>query len=518
MNYIYNLGLKFKEVASKYKDKLAIKFCDGKNITFLELDKLSDKIANLLVKKKIQKNQVIAIQNDKTAFGYAVMLACLKLGIIYTNFDSTNPKERLSKIFETAKPAIVISDTKLAEHILELCEERKISYFDYSTFDAKAEFDGISNTLKFEQIANVAGSNPAYIMFTSGSTGIPKGVLIKQESILNFINWGKETYNITTDDVLTNVNPIYFDNSVFDFYCSIFNGATLAAFQKDIIAQPKKMLELIDEMKCTFWFSVPSFLIYLTNLKLLNKAVFKTIRTFSFGGEGYPKEVLKKLYDLYSDRAEFFNVYGPTEGTCICSAYRISDEDFSDMYGLTTLGHIAPNFDYLILDENKQKSKLGELCLIGPQLAIGYYNDKERTEKSFVNNPLMTDFEQKMYKTGDLIEEKEDGKLYFVGRVDNQIKHMGYRIELEEIESNLIKLSYIKQCAVIHGKTNNGFSRLVAYIATEEEIDQKTLRNELRKYLPEYMVPNIFEPMKELPKNQNGKIDRVELKRISSLI
>lgn len=518
MSYIYNLGLKFKDITKKNGDRIAIKFCDFTSITFSELDELSDKIANLLIKKKILKNQVIAIQNDKTAFGYAVILACLKLGIIYTNFDNTNPKERLNKIFDTAKPVLIISDANLAEHIVELCQEKNIKYFDYSTKTSQKEFREISSKLDSKKIESVIGSDPAYIMFTSGSTGIPKGVLIKQESILNFIDWGKVTYNIVKEDTLTNVNPIYFDNSVFDFYCSIFNKASLAAFSKDIITQPKKMLELIDEMKCTFWFSVPSFLIYLTNLKLLNKETFKTIRAFSFGGEGYPKEVLKKLYDLYSHKAEFFNVYGPTEGTCICSAYQLSDEDFTDMHGLPTLGYIAPNFDYLILDKNNQQSNLGELCLIGPQLALGYYNDKERTKKSFVNNPLATNYVQKMYKTGDLVERKEDGKLYFIGRVDNQIKHMGYRIELEEIEAGLIKIPYIKQCAVIHGKTAKGFSRLVAYIATDNDVEQKQLRDELRKILPEYMIPNLFKTMKELPKNQNGKIDRVELKKMSGLL
>lgn len=518
MSYIYNLGLKFKDIAKKNHDKIAIKFCDSTNITFSELDKLSDKIANLLIKKNIFQNQVVAIQNDKTEFGYGVILACLKLGIIYTNFDSTNPKERLNKIFDTAMPALVLSDTKLAEHLVELCKEKNIKYFDYSLELSQNELAQTAQVLDPEIIKKVIGSNPAYIMFTSGSTGVPKGVLIKQESILNFIEWGKVTYNISSDDTLTNVNPIYFDNSVFDFYCSIFNGASLGAFSKDIITQPKKMLEMIDNMGCTFWFSVPSFLMYLMNIKLLNKNSFKTIRAFSFGGEGYPKEALKKLYDLYSSRVEFFNVYGPTEGTCICSAYKLTDNDFADMHGLPTLGNIAPNFDYLILNENNHYSKIGELCLIGPQLALGYYNDKERTEKSFVDNPQKTTFKQKMYRTGDLVEEKEDGKLYFIGRVDNQIKHMGYRIELEEIEAGLIKIPYIKQCAVVHGKTSNGFSRLIAYIATETEIEQKQLRDELRKFLPEYMIPNVFEQMQELPKNQNGKVDRVKLKKLSNLL
>jgi len=518
MSYIYNLGLKFKEISCKYSEKAAIKFCDGSSISFYGLDRLSDKIANLLIIKGLKKNQVVAIQNEKTPFGYAAMLACIKIGVIYTNFDPNNPKERLNKIFECAKPSIVISDKKLSGQVAEICSEKSIEIFDYSHTYARSEIEQQNEILSDEILKGVIGFDPVYIMFTSGSTGIPKGVLIKQESVLNFIEWGKITYNITPDDTLTNVNPIYFDNSVFDFYCSIFNGASLAAFPKEIIEKPKEMLEIIDKTGCTFWFSVPSFLIYLNNIKLLSKETFKNIRAFSFGGEGYPKDLLLKFYNLYKERAEFFNVYGPTEGTCICSAYKVSESDFENMTGLVTLGYIAPNFDYLILDDNNVPSNKGELCLLGSQLASGYYNDKERTNKSFVNNPLNTCFEQRMYKTGDLVELKNDGKLYFIGRADNQIKHMGYRIELEEIEAGLIKILYIKQCAVVHGKTNNGFSRIVAYIATDEKIDQKQLRDDLKKFLPDYMIPNLFELMDELPKNANGKVDRVFLKQKSGLI
>ena len=507
-----NLAKKFQLTVSEHKYKVALKFCDATVLTFTELDILSNKIANLLLVKKIESGQVIAIQNHKSAFGYACMLACLKIGAIYTNFDDENPKERLIKIFDTAKPVLVISDTKLCNTASEICSEKDIVTFDYSLPSSQELVDNQATVLPSDIIDSVIGEMPAYIMFTSGSTGIPKGVLIKHQSIINFIDWSKDTYSITSNDTLTNVNPIYFDNSVFDFYCSIFNGASLAAIPKDIVAKPKLLLEHIDKLECTFWFSVPSFLIYLTNMRLLNKDTFKSIRAFSFGGEGYPKDLLIKLYSLYSEKADFFNVYGPTEGTCICSAYIISDSDFDDMHGLVTLGKIASIFDYLILDDNNQESKKGELCLIGEQLALGYYNDKERTEISFVDTPINSITPQKMYKTGDLVEEI-DGKLYFIGRIDNQIKHMGYRIELEEIEANLIKLDYIEQCAVVHGKTTQGFSRIIANIVCNKDLDQQELRKDLKSTLPDYMIPNTFEVVSELPKNSNGKIDRKTIKR-----
>lgn len=507
--YIYNLNRKFEMICEEYKEKTAISFCDDSCISYAELNSLANQIGNLLLKKKLKKGNVVAIQNNKTALGFATMIACLKLGIVYTNFDYTNPVERISKIFDTAKPKLVFAD-KMDDTISVLCNELQIEYFVADLQGNIREIKCQNTTIDQELTDRVTGNTPAYIMFTSGSTGIPKGVLICQRSLLNFIEWGKETYHLTDEDFMTNVNPIYFDNSVFDFYCSVFNGITMLAVPKDIVEQPKKMLQIIHDKKCTFWFSVPSMLIYLMNLRLLTKEILENIRIFSFGGEGYPKELLRKLYNIYKETSDFYNVYGPTEGTCICSAYKITEADMQED-GLAPLGEIAPNFDYVILDDSGAESQIGELCLIGDQLALGYYNDKARTEKSFVQYQGVDTYYERMYKTGDLVE-KVNGKLFFRGRVDNQIKHMGYRIELEEIENALIKVEGIKQCAVIHTVSKNNFSKIIAYIAMNEEREQAEIRQELKKYLPGYMIPNDFVMMDELPKNANGKIDRTLLK------
>lgn len=509
--YTYNLGQRFEIKTKQYKEKYAIIFCNDGAISYEELNALSNRIANYFISYELKNCDVVAIQNDKTPIGFATMIACLKLGIIYTNFDYTNPMERIKKIFETAAPKIVLADC-MNEMISQLCETMDIPYINAESYAVKNVIESQSNVLDESTINSVSDSNPAYIMFTSGSTGIPKGVLISQRSLLNFIEWGKDTYHLNDDDIMTNVNPIYFDNSVFDFYCSVFNGITMVAIPKKIVEQPKEMLSIIDEKKCTFWFSVPSMLIYLTNLKLLGKHTLQNIRIFSFGGEGYPKELLRKLYSIYSDTASFYNVYGPTEGTCICSAYKIEENDMKQD-GLAPLGHIAPNFDYLILDDQGNESDLGELCLLGNQLALGYYNDEERTRKSFVKCNKYTNYDVKMYKTGDLVECVE-GKLFFRGRVDNQIKHMGYRIELEEIENALIKIEGVKQCAVIHTVSKNNFSKLVGFIATDKDMDSLYIRNELKKYIPSYMIPNSFEFLQELPKNANGKVDRALLKNM----
>lgn len=508
--YIYNLGQAFHKVCAQHRDKTAIIFDGNERITFCELDELSNKMSYFLLANGLRERDVVAIQNRKSPIGFATMLACLKLGIIYTNFDYTNPMERIRKIFETASPNLVFAD-EYDGNIEKLSQELQIKYFaaDENNGFPAMESDK-SRQILVDATDTVSGNNPAYIMFTSGSTGIPKGVLVSQRSLLNFIAWGRETYHLTTDDIMTNVNPIYFDNSVFDFYCSVFNGITMVAISKPVVEKPKEMLEILAREKCTFWFSVPSMLIYLMNLKLLTAYPLKDIRIFSFGGEGYPKELLRKLYAQYKDTASFYNVYGPTEGTCICSAYKITEEDMA-AEGLTPLGKIAPNFGYFILDAEGKETTFGELCLTGEQLALGYYNDLERTDESFVQCPGAGAYREKMYKTGDLVE-LVDGNLFFRGRTDNQIKHMGYRIELEEIENALIKLPSIKECAVVHTMSKNNLSKIVAYLAVDEEKEERDYKAELRQYVPNYMVPNSFIVLDVLPKNANGKIDRSRLK------
>jgi D-alanine--poly(phosphoribitol) ligase subunit 1 len=513
--YTYNLGLKFESIVKKYADHNALAFETGETLTYEELNRRANRFARWLIDLDVRQKDVVAISGVKRAETYSCMLACLKIGAVYTIFDPDSPMERLNKIIHTSSPKTLVIDNEQENPITGIRDELNISVINTGDGFGKQMDIYADGNLPLTQ--TITGENPAYLMFTSGSTGFPKGALMTHQNVLNFIKWSIAAYDITTKDILTNVNPMFFDNSIFDFYSSVFSGASMVPFSKKTVSDPQELTEYIDSSKCTLWFSVPTLLIFLQTMKALNKENFKHIKRIIFGGEGYPKKKLKQLFDLYGDRAELFNVYGPTECTCICSSYKITSEDFNDLQGYPPLGQIIPNFSYLILDENNAQvpdNQLGELCLLGPNVGKGYYNDPERTAGSFVQNPCNLKYREIMYKTGDLVKYNTDnGKLHIAGRVDNQIKHMGYRIELEEIETALCQLKHVSQAAVLHGNIR-GLSRIIAVISTRENIEQNNITKELRNIIPDYMIPSEIHFLDKLPKNPAGKMDRKKLKKM----
>jgi D-alanine--poly(phosphoribitol) ligase subunit 1 len=494
--YEYNLAIRFQAVASQYGDRTAISFSKYEQVSYAELNRRANRIARLLSQHGIKKTDVISISGQKSILTFASMIACLKLGCPYVILDPDSPVERLRKILSTCRPSLLLAESDLIHRLAEVAADLSIELVDKNSL-----ITGAGNSDDLTETQSVTGSNAAYIMFTSGSTGFPKGAVMTHANVLNLIAWSQETFSITVDDTLTNVNPLYFDNSVFDFYAALFTGARLLPVSKEETSDPKLLVEKIDEGAATLWFSVPSLLIFLQTMRATDGKHLRSIRRFIFGGEGYPKAKLKQLFDAYAPATEFFNVYGPTECTCICSSYRLTAEDFEDLRGLPPLGHIAANFDYLIVDD--------ELCLLGPNVGRGYYNDPERTAQSFVQNPTHDKFIDIMYRTGDLVRlNPADGKLYIEGRKDNQIKHMGYRVELEEIEAALHCLSYVSEAAVLHTNAN-GLSRIVAIVAGD--FDNEQIRRDLQQIVPNYMVPSVFHREKMLPKNPNGKVDRRQL-------
>lgn len=503
-----NLGACFHEVVQQHAERTALLYpATGEQVSYRELSILVDQAAERLRARGLRAGQVAAIFHDKSPLAFATMLACLRLGIIYTNLDPDSPWERLRKILSSCEPALIINAFPQLPCAAELAAA------GYTEVLYLRELEELADPAAWPEEHATNGSSPAYIMFTSGSTGVPKGAVMSHANLMWFIAWAHQRFAITQADVLTNVNPMYFDNSVFDFYAAIFAGAALVPVSSEQLRDARGLVRLVSEAGCTIWFSVPTLLVYLLTMRALITSSFPKVRKIIFGGEGFPKARLRQLYDLFGGRAELENVYGPTECTCICSAYTIIAEDFSDMQGFAPLGRLSSNFTYEIQPAEHGSADSGELLLYGPQVGLGYYNDGERTSRSFVQNPQHSRYADIGYRTGDLVRSDESGMLHFKGRADFQIKHMGYRIELEEIESALGTFPDIRECAVIYDKLSDELGQIIAYVALDDLGVAEDLRNRLRELVPPYMLPRRFVCLDALPKNANGKIDRVALRR-----
>ena len=454
-----NLGLLFQSVVQANADDVAIWFERRDAVTYAELNARANRIARWLTARGIAPGDVVCLSAVKSLSTFASMIATLKVGAAYCVLDGDSPAERLGRILATCRPRLLLADREFLGRFEAVAADLGILAVDNSV-DSFAPCIGDYSGADLPSTRDVAGHVPAYLMFTSGSTGFPKGAVITHANVLPFIEWSRQTFDIAPHDRLTGLNPLYFDNSVFDFYSALFSGARLVPFSKEEVVDPKRLIDKVEAAGCTLWFSVPSLLIFLQTLRAVDGTRLTSIRRFVFGGEGYPKAKLKDLYAAYSPSSAFFNVYGPARCTCMCSCHRVSDGDFEDLRGFPPLGRIADSFSFLVLDDDGRRvdpGETGELCLTGPGVGEGYYNDPVRTAASFVRNPHGGSAGAVMYRTGDLVSaDAADGTLRFHGRRDNQIKHMGYRIELEEIETALHRLDYISRPPCCMPRRTNG--------------------------------------------------------------
>ena len=267
--YQYNLGISFATIVDRFPNKLALKLpALNEFLTYSELNNHSNRLARYLINCGIKQKDVVCIAGKKSTLTYICILACLKIGAIYSVLDPNTPIERLKKILSICQPKLLFLDNKLAGLFNRIDIETTVLKHDLEIISKESSTFSSNN---LEETKRVVGTTPAYIMFTSGSTGFPKGAVITHANVLNFIAWNIETFKVTPDDILTNVNSLYFDNSVFDIYTAFFSGSTLISFTKAEVTDPELLLDLLDKHKCTSWFSVPSLLIYLQNMRALRK-------------------------------------------------------------------------------------------------------------------------------------------------------------------------------------------------------------------------------------------------------
>lgn len=493
--------------ADQMPDKIAIRDEHG-SITYGDYRRKSQAIAREIVRVREQEGLSrripVAVYLEK---GHSVLVSFMGVaysGSFYSPIDVDMPAARVNKILEILQPKIVITTAALQG------EFKKFHYDGIYILYEDAQPCAIDRDLISNIEKEIIDTDLLYVLFTSGSTGIPKGVSITHRSVVDYIDWVTETFEISAKDSFGNQAPFYFDNSILDIYSCMKTGATLYILPKKLFFQPVPLLEYLKEHRITTIFWVPSALIVVSKLRAFrNVDLTGALKRVLFCGEVMPNKQLN-IWRKYLPDVLYANLYGPTEITDACAFY-VVDREFADDEPLP-IGKAMKNTELLVLDENDNLvhgNDVGELCVRGTSLAAGYYNNPEKTRAAFVQNPLNKCIPEIIYRTGDLVKYNSYGELVYLARKDFQIKHMGHRIELGEIETAVSSLDEIAlNCCLYDERTQ----RIVLFV--DAAVDFDGIQGKLREMIPEYMIPTRMIYMKEMPMNANGKIDRVKLKEM----
>lgn len=503
------MGIKMQKSILSYLENSTEKFgtktaCADENTsyTFAELNEKAKRVGSALVGKIVPRDPVPVFM-DKSCSALAAFMGAAYAGCFYVMLDPSQPPARINMILETLEArTLVVSQTSLAK-VEKLGFEGEILILEEL-------LEHEINETQLEKISRqTLDIDPLYSIFTSGSTGVPKGVIVSHRSVIDFIDHFTELFDITENDIIGNQAPFDFDVSVKDIYSSLKTGATLQIIPKKMFSFPTKLLDYLDERKVTTLVWAVSALCIVTTLNGFEYKAPADIRKVIFSGEVMPIKHLNAWRKQYPD-AMFVNVYGPTEITCN-STYYILDREFG-LDEKLPMGQPFPNEKVFLLDEedqlvtDAQPGVKGEICVSGTALSLGYYNNKEKTEQAFVQNPLNNKYIELIYRTGDLGMYNEEGQMCFCSRKDFQIKHMGHRIELGEIEIAINAVEGVSRVCCIYDQDEN---KIIGFF--EGNTDKKTITRELNAKLPKFMVPNVFVQVEGMPITKNGKIDRKHL-------
>lgn len=465
--------------------------------TYKSLADQARRVGTFLVKRGLEENGVVAVLMGKNRAALKAFWGAVYGGGIYAPLDCHAPAARLGLILEVLQPAFVVTDGENREKAAELAPPGKIVLLE-EALETEADRPLLERIQKGR-----IDLDPAYIICTSGSTGIPKGVVISHRAVIDFTEEASEAMEFTETEIFANQAPFYFDASVPDLYCTVRNGAALHIIPEKWYSFPIRVLEYIRAHGVNAIFWVPSALIVTANLRALQEVDVSCLKKVMFCGEVMPVKQYN-IWKKYLPAARYVNYYGPSE-TTYASTYYIIDREFGNEEALP-IGRAAENTGILILDEENRRcgtGQVGELCIRGSGVALGYYNNPEKTREAFVQNPLSPYYQDIMYRTGDLVRENERGEIEYVGRKDFQIKHMGYRIELGEIETAAMSGSGVKRCCCLYNERKQKIQLLYS-----GQIGQEELKEVLKARVPEYMVPGAIVKLEEIPMNANGKIDR----------
>lgn len=449
-----------------------------------------------------RRNCPVAVIMPRSVENLIAMMGVVYSGNFYVVIDSEMPRARVEKIFHTLQPAAVILPRKWEDERSAWAPD--IPFLVYEDCAETVSDSALLSAIR----STMADTDPLYALFTSGSTGNPKGAVLSHRNVIAYSKWYADTFSITEKTVFANQTPFYFSMSVSDIFSTMRTGATLHIVPKSLFSFPVKLIEFLNERLVNTIYWVPSALCIVANWKVLDYVMPAHLEKVLFAGEVMPVRQLNYWMDKLPD-VMFANLFGPTETTDICTYY-IVDRRFDNSDTLP-IGRACDNCDVFIIGEDGKtvsRGDEGELYVRGSFVGMGYYNDPEKTAAAFVQNPLQNSYPEKVYKTGDLVRENERGELLYISRKDFQIKHMGYRIELSEIEAAAGVIPEITACAAVY----DGSKDKIILIYQGKRLDDAMLCQTLSKRLPAYMMPGCFIRVKAMPYNQNGKIDRTYLR------
>lgn len=486
-----------EQTAGRYRYKTAVTGTE-ETLTWEELMVLAKRIGSG-ISRRVGPGRPVPVMMEKSPLMLAAMLGSVYAGCFYVPVNPDNPPERLEKIFHTLDPGILVADRNIQK--IQGREDIRISAEEL----AAEEVDLVRLT---SIRAMSKQTDILYGLFTSGSTGTPKAVVVSHDAVIRFIGHFTEIFGITDKDVIGNQAPFDFDVSVKDIYSALMTGAELALIPKEYFSTPPRLLDYLCEKNVTTLTWAVSALTLVSSLKGLKYRVPEKVNKVMFSGEAMPPRQLRLWRDALP-HAQFFNLYGPTEITCNCTYYPVK-RDYEDGQKIPA-GKAFPGRTVFLLDERDNEiaapEKQGEICVAGESLAQGYYRNEEQTVKRFVMYPVGGGRVQRIYRTGDLGYYDKKGRLVFSGRKDFQIKHMGHRIELEEIENAMNAVDGVQRSCCVFQEDKN---RIAGFYMGDAEPPE--VRRQLKEKLPVYMVPAKLVKMEVMPLNKNGKTDRTYLK------
>ncbi|MCI8800066.1 amino acid adenylation domain-containing protein [Acetatifactor muris] len=482
-------------------DKMA--YSNGtESLTFGEVYGQSRAIGTFLSDSGVYREPVVIFMNRHPKM-VAAFFGVICGGNYYVPIDVEMPESRIRLILENVKAKVMICDAGTMEAAEKMAFDGKIVLYD------EICHTGIKEAALQEIYEKALDTDPIYIVFTSGSTGIPKGVTACHRSVIDYIDHLSEALGFDENTVFGNQAPLYMDACLRELFSTVKFGASAYLIPKELFMLPVRLVEFMNEYQINTVCWVVSALTMISALGTFETVIPEHLRLIAFVSEAFPVKQFNKWKAVLPD-ATYVNLYGPTEGTGVCCYYTV-DREFVPG-DVIPIGKPFKNTEILLLNEKNQRcgsGEEGEICIRGASLTLGYYNNPEKTAEVFVQNPLNSFYPELIYRTGDIGRLNDRGELEFVSRRDYQIKHMGHRIELGEIEVNVNALDGIEAAGCVYDKAR---SKIVLYYSGRT--DEKTLTVSLKEKLPRYMLPGRIVRLEKLPYTANGKIDRMTLTKM----